>query len=158
MNRRIRLAERNAGKLAAGIARAALDKNAQNITVLDLTGLDTVTDFFIICTGEVNQQVRAIVNHVEKEMRKQLRERVIHREGYEALNWVLLDYVDVVVHVFRPSFREYYRLEDLWSDAGRIDIKSEKDLKAITSPARKKATRTRERKSKLSAAESRSSS
>ncbi|MBU0691054.1 ribosome silencing factor [bacterium] len=158
MNRRIRLAERNAGKLAAGIARAALDKNAQNITVLDLTGLDTVTDFFIICTGEVNQQVRAIVNHVEKEMRKQLRERVIHREGYEALNWVLLDYVDVVVHVFRPSFREYYRLEDLWSDAGRIDIKSEKDLKAITSPVRKKATRTRERKSKLSAAESRSSS
>ena len=108
----------------------------------------------MICTGEVNLQVRAIVNHVEKEMRKQLRERAIHREGYEALNWVLLDYVDVVVHVFRPSFREYYRLEDLWSDAERIDVQSEKDLKAILSPTKKKKTRSKVRKTKSTAAES----
>lgn len=123
-----------------------------------MTGLDTVTDYFIICTGEVNLQVRAIVNHIEKEMRKQLRERAIHREGYEALNWVLLDYVDVVVHVFRPSFREYYRLEDLWSDAERIDVENEKDLKAITAPKKKKATRAKVRKTKTTATESRRSS
>ena len=138
MNRSSRLAEKNAGKLAAGIAKAALEKNAQNVTVLDLTGLDTVTDYFVICTGEVNMQVRAIVNHVEKEMRKLLRERAVHREGYESLNWVLLDYVDVVVHVFRPSFREYYRLEELWGDAERIDIESDTDLKKIASSVKKK--------------------
>jgi ribosome-associated protein len=122
-----------------------------------LTGLDSVTDYFVICTGEVNMQVRAIVNHVEKEMRKLLRERAIHREGYESLNWVLLDYVDVVVHVFRPSFREYYRLEDLWSDAERIDVQSEKDLKAITAPKKKKTTATKVRKTRRTTADSKTS-
>lgn len=115
-------------------------------------------DYFIICTGEVNQQVRAIVNHIEKEIRKNLRDRALYREGYESLNWVLLDYVDVVVHVFKPSFREYYRLEDLWSDAERIDIRDEADLKKLTAaPRKKKPVRTRSRAVKSSAVSSRSS-
>jgi ribosome-associated protein len=112
-------------------------------------------DYFIICTGEVNSQVRAIVNYIEKEIRKDLRDRALYREGYESLNWVLLDYVDVVVHVFRPSFREYYRLEDLWSDAERVDIETEADLKLLTVP-KKKPTRARARKTKTTSATGRS--
>jgi ribosome-associated protein len=111
-------------------------------------------DYFIICTGEVNTHVRAIINHIEKEIRKELRDRALYREGYESLNWVLLDYVDVVVHVFRPSFRDYYRLEDLWSDAERVDIATEADLKLLTAP-KKKPTRARARKTKTASASSR---
>lgn len=102
--------------MAEYIAAAALEKKAGDITILDLRKLETLTDYFVICTGDVDQHVRAIVDHIEKEMRVH-GERVLHREGMESLNWVLLDYVNVVVHVFRPSFREFYRLEDLWGDA-----------------------------------------
>jgi hypothetical protein len=106
----------------------------------------------------VNPQVRAIVNHIEKEIRKNLRDRVLYREGYESLNWVLLDYVDVVVHVFRPSFREYYRLEDLWSDAERLDITTEADIKLLSKASpKKKAVRARSRKTKTTSVSDRSS-
>ncbi len=112
---------------------AALEKKAENVRILDLTKLDTVTDFFVVCTGEVNQQVRAIATHIEKSVRDKLGEKVYHKEGMDSLNWVLVDFVDVVVHVFRPSFRDYYRLEDLWSDADVIEVSDEDGF--VTVPA-----------------------
>ena len=115
-------------QLAESIATAALEKKAGNVVLLDLRKLETLTDFFVICTGDVDQHVRAIVDHIERQMR-QKGERVLHREGMESANWVLLDYVNVVVHVFRPSFREFYRLEDLWSDA---IAKPVHDVKGVT--------------------------
>jgi ribosome-associated protein len=115
-NGRKRLTQLTSIRLAEHIADAALEKKAGDVVILDLRKLETLTDFFVICTGEVDQHVRAIAEHIEQEMRK-YGEKVLHREGTGGLNWVLLDYVNVVVHVFRPSFREFYRLEDLWGDA-----------------------------------------
>lgn len=122
---------------------AALEKKAEQIRILDLTKLDTVTDYFVICTGEVNQQVRAIASHIEKSARSELGERPIHTEGYDSLNWVLIDFVDVVVHVFRPVSREYYRLEDLWSDADVIDLTDDGEfvVSSVKGKAPKKAVK-----------------
>lgn len=85
--------------------------------------LDTVTDFFVVCTADVDQHARAIVRNIEDRVRETTGDRVLHREGMEALNWILLDYVDVVVHVFKPSFREFYKIEDLWGDAEPLPAK-----------------------------------
>ena len=120
-------------ELAKHAALAALEKKAENVRILDLTKLDTVTDYFVVCTGEVNQQVRAIATHIEKSARDKLGEKAYHKEGMDSLNWVLVDFVDVVVHVFRPSFRDYYRLEDLWSDADVIEVSDEEGF--VTIPA-----------------------
>lgn len=125
--------------LARSVAAAALDKKASEILILDLRKLDAVTDFFVICTGDVDQQVRAIARGIEDRVRKTTGDRVLHREGMESLNWVLLDYVDVVVHVFKPSFREFYRLEDLWGDAAILAVHVEGDLTGTGSKRRKAA-------------------
>jgi len=119
--------------LAKHAALAALEKKAEDVRILDLTKLDTVTDYFVICTGEVNQQVRAIANHIERSARESLGEKATHKEGMSSSNWVLIDFVDVVVHVFRPSYRDYYRLEDLWSDAGVIEVRDGEELVMIAS-------------------------
>jgi ribosome silencing factor RsfS/YbeB/iojap len=94
--------------------------------------LEAVADYFVICTGDVDQQVRAIVDHIERQVRAKTGERVLHREGTDTMNWVLLDYIDVVVHVFKPSFREFYRLEDLWGDAEVTSVTDE--LTMVTKP------------------------
>jgi ribosome-associated protein len=109
--------------LAQCIAQAATDKKAAHVVILDLRKLDAMTDFFVICTGDVDQHVRAIADHIQDEVRTQTGDKLLHREGRESLNWVLLDYVDVVAHVMRPSYREYYRLEDLWGDAPEMRLK-----------------------------------
>jgi ribosome-associated protein len=107
------------------VASAALEKKASNVLILDLRKLETIADYFVICTGDVDQQVRAIVENIERQVRTDTGERVMHREGMDTMNWVLLDYVDVVVHVFKPSFREFYRLEDLWGDADTVAVDDE---------------------------------
>lgn len=115
-----------------------MDKKAQNVVILDLRKLEAITDFFVICTGEVDQQVRAIAEHIEEQIGQKTGDHVLHREGLEHLNWVLLDFVDVVIHVFKPSFREFYRLEDLWSDADAWWVECEKDLAASARPVRRR--------------------
>ena len=127
-------------QLAEYIAAAALEKKAGDVVILDLRKLETLTDFFVICTGDVDQHVRAIADHIEREMRAH-GERILHREGMEGLNWVLLDYVNVVVHVFRPSFREFYRLEDLWGDADARAVSSDQ-APAVTGKPGKRAVKT----------------
>ncbi len=102
--------------VAQKIVEHALTKKAQNVCLIDLRPLGTVTDFFVICHGESGVQVKAIANAIADGM-KQEGVSVWHKEGYRYLHWVLLDYVDVVVHVFQKEEREFYGLEKLWGDA-----------------------------------------
>jgi ribosome-associated protein len=102
-------------------AAAAASKKAIDMVGLDLSGLDGVADFFLICSGSSEPQVKAIAEAVEEKLRE-CGARPWHVEGREFRRWVLLDYVDVVVHVFHERTREYYLLERLWGDARRVDL------------------------------------
>lgn len=94
------------------------EKKAKDIVCMDLRRVhNSVTDFFIICHGDSNTQVDAIAGSVEEEIRKATGEKPWHREGFENAEWILLDYVDVVVHVFQKEQRDFYKLEALWADA-----------------------------------------
>jgi len=103
-------------KLARRAAELALSKKAQDVVILDLRGLSAVTDFFVICSGLSDTHVRAIADAVEEGLKRE-GSRKWHVEGYSHRRWVLLDYVDVVVHVFHHKTREFYLLERLWGDA-----------------------------------------
>ena len=105
-----------AEELARAISSFALSKKAQEIKILDLRGLTDITDFFVICSGSSDLQIKAITDAIVEGTEK-LEANVWHREGYEVLSWVLLDYINVVVHIFRPEARERYALEKLWGDA-----------------------------------------
>jgi ribosome-associated protein len=101
------------------------DVKGQNITILDLRGIEnTVCDYFIICDGTSNTQVNAIVNSVQKKVSKNTKEKPWHIEGSENAEWVLMDYVDVVVHVFQKHTRQYYDIENLWGDAKITEIET----------------------------------
>jgi ribosome-associated protein len=103
---------------AVAAARAAAAKQAEHITILDVHGLIVITDYFVICSGATERQVRTIVEEIEKALRD-LGRKPMRREGESERRWVLLDYVDLVVHVFTEQEREYYDLERLWGDAPR---------------------------------------
>jgi ribosome-associated protein len=110
-----------AGDLLRAAAEAAASKKAVDMVGLDLSGLDGVADYFLICSGSSEPQVKAIAEAVEDQLRE-LGARPWHVEGREFRRWVLLDFVDVVVHVFHEKTREYYLLERLWGDARRVDL------------------------------------
>ena len=103
---------------AVAAARAAAAKQAEHITILDVHGLIVITDYFVICSGATERQVRTIVEEIEKALRD-LGRKPVRREGESERRWVLLDYVDLVVHVFTEQERQYYDLERLWGDAPR---------------------------------------
>lgn len=105
------------------IVDGILDKKGHNILVLDLrpTG-NTMADWFVICHGNSNTQADAIADSVEDTVRKKLNSKPWHTEGFQNAEWILLDYVNVVVHVFQEHIREFYRLEDLWADAPTVKI------------------------------------
>ena len=97
----------------------------EDIQVLDLTEIDnTPCDYFVICSGNSNTQVSAIVGSVQKNVSKLLKEKPFHTEGSAVAEWVLIDYVNVVVHVFQKQIREYYNIEELWGDAKTTQITS----------------------------------
>jgi ribosome-associated protein len=104
--------------LARRAARAALAKKAEDVVILDLRELSSACDFFVLATGLSDPQVRAIHEQVEESL-SEVGLRPWHIEGRAGRKWVLLDYVDVVIHVFHRDTREYYRLENLWADAPR---------------------------------------
>lgn len=106
----------NPKSLAARSADLMLEKKAKGITIMDVRGLTSIADFFVLCTGETDIQIKAIVDHVNESLRVD-NTRPYHIEGYDKLSWVLMDYVDVVAHVFLPETRDYYGLERLWADA-----------------------------------------
>lgn len=108
-------------KPLAEAVRAAQDKKAEDIVILTLSSLCTFTDHFLICTGRSSRQVQSIADGIEEKLRKHLL-RPAHIEGYTQGDWVLLDYLDFVVHVFSPDAREFYDLERLWRGAKRMEI------------------------------------
>ena len=111
--------------LVSQIIAGIEDVKGNDITILDLRAIEnTVTSYFIICNGTSNTQVKAIVNSIQRGVSKSLKENAWHVEGGEQAEWVLLDYVDVVVHVFQKHVREYYDLEGLWGDAKTTVIES----------------------------------
>jgi ribosome-associated protein len=107
-------------EVAARAARAAAAKQATDIVVLDVHELIVITDFFVICSASSQRQVRTVIEAIEDSIRE-LGEKPIRREGEEGAGWWLLDYVDVVVHVFGDEERAYYDLERLWKDAPRLE-------------------------------------
>ncbi|MDQ3211472.1 MAG: ribosome silencing factor [Acidobacteriota bacterium] len=104
--------------------RAALDKKAADIVVLDLRATPAFTDFFILCSGQTTRQVKAIADGVEEALRVG-KVRPAHVEGYDRAEWVLMDYFTFIVHVFTPHTRAFYSLERLWGDAERIEVSEE---------------------------------
>ncbi len=107
--------------LAKKLAELALSKKAYDVVLLDLRPLTSTTDFFIVCSADSDTQVRAIADAVEKGS-EDIGVSVWHTEGFQASTWIILDYVDVVVHVFHRETRSYYNLERLWSDAKTTSI------------------------------------
>ena len=104
--------------LLASIIKGIEDVKGLDIDILDLRGIDnSVCDYFIICNGTSNTQVNAIVNSVQKTVSKEIKDKPWHVEGMENAEWVLMDYVNIVVHVFQKNIREYYNIESLWGDA-----------------------------------------
>lgn len=104
------------------IIKAIQDKKGENIVSLDLSQIpEAVADFFIICQANSNTQVRAIADFVEDQVQQHLGEEPYKHEGFTAQQWILVDYVNIVVHVFQPETRQFYSLEDMWSDAERME-------------------------------------
>lgn len=106
-------------QMAVEMARIAADDKCSDVVVLDLQGLSTVTDYFVIATGTSDRQLRSVVDHM-REWAKGKKIRPIGLDGYESSHWVLIDFGSVVVHVFSPSYRELYDLELLWGDAPKV--------------------------------------
>ena len=105
-------------KIIKTIINAIQEKKGENIISLDLRKIqEAVADFFIMCQAGSHTQIRAISEFVEDEVRKKCGEGPYHHEGIPALQWVLIDYVNVVVHVMMPESRKFYKLEEMWSDA-----------------------------------------
>jgi ribosome-associated protein len=109
--------------LCNSIVEGMKDNKAKNIVVLDLRKIENaVTDFFVICSGDSTTQVEGIASSVTRLVRKELQEKPWHQEGKGNNQWILLDYVNVVTHIFFHEQRDYYELEELWADAVRSDI------------------------------------
>jgi ribosome-associated protein len=108
---------RRAGELA-------LERKAQDVVILDLRGISSATDYFAMASGTSDIQVKAIADHILDELRES-GEKPTHVEGLEGGRWVLMDYVNFVVHVFHPQARDFYQLEALWGDAPRFEMSEE---------------------------------
>ena len=108
----------NNDDLLANIIKGIEDVKGENIDILDLREIDnTVCDYFVICNGNSNTQVNAIVGSIQKVVSKELKDKPWHVEGTDNGEWVLMDYVNIVVHVFQKQIREFYNIEGLWGDA-----------------------------------------
>ena len=117
-------------ELALRIARLAIEKKAEDVLVLDLTGLSAACDLFVVCSGTSEQQVAAIADHVQGKMKEEAHP-VWHVEGRSHRRWILLDFVDVVAHVFHQETRRYYLLERLWGDAKVTRIEDEAQTREV---------------------------
>ncbi|MBT3872383.1 MAG: ribosome silencing factor [Flavobacteriaceae bacterium] len=117
--------EKGTDQLITQIIKGIEEVKGQDIEILDLRDIEnTVCDYFIICNGNSNTQVNAIVNSVQKTVSKTIQEKPWHVEGSNNAEWVLLDYVHVVVHVFQKQIREFYNIEGLWGDAKSVIIET----------------------------------
>ena len=109
-------------KIFTTIIKVIQEKKGENVVSLDLRKIpEAVADFFIICEANSNNQVKAIADFVEEEVKKNTDETPYKHEGFTAQQWILVDYVNIVVHVFIPETRKFYNLEEMWSDAERME-------------------------------------
>lgn len=114
-----------ADQLISKIIEGIENVKGNDIEILDLREIEnTVCDYFIICSGTSNTQVNALVSSIEKTVSKSLKEKAWHIEGTDNAEWVLMDYVNVVVHVFQKHIRAYYDIENLWGDAQIVKIET----------------------------------
>jgi ribosome-associated protein len=123
---------------AEKIANLIFNKKGYDVTILDLQKLATFADYFVICSADSDTQVKAIADEIDENLKDE-GIKCWHKEGYMALSWVLLDYVDVVVHIFKKESREFYNIEKLWGDAPSY---------VVEDPAIKKVTKTTKPKPK----------
>lgn len=108
----------DSSSLVNAVIKGIQEKKGQNIICLDLRKIqNAVCEHFIICQGNATTQVSAIADSIKEEVKKETGERPFHSEGYENSQWILVDYITVVVHIFLPDVRGFYNLEDLWADA-----------------------------------------
>ncbi|MTI89626.1 MAG: ribosome silencing factor [Balneolaceae bacterium] len=105
------------------ITEALLSKKAQDITVLDVSELTTLTEYFVVCHGKSDVQIKALADAAMEEVKKQTGENVWKKEGLHARSWVILDYVNIVVHVMSKEKRDFYGIEHMWNDAKITQIK-----------------------------------
>lgn len=117
--------------LAVCAAHEAVDRRGQDVILLDLRGLTPATDYFVIASGESDVQVKAIAERIEERLREERGVRPWHVEGLRHTNWVLLDYIDFVVHVFHRETRAYYELERLWADAPLERFPADEGVQAL---------------------------
>ncbi len=103
------------------VLNLALEKKADGLIVLDVRGISAMTDYFVICHGDSEPQVKAIADNIRKGTTHKPR----HIEGYQNQNWILIDYFDVVIHIFKNEVRNYYSIERLWADAPLQEVKDE---------------------------------
>jgi ribosome-associated protein len=105
-------------KIFKSVIKAIQEKKGENIVALDLRKIpEAVADFFVICEATSTIQIKAIADYVEEKVKKDCDERPYRHEGYQGLHWVLIDYVNIVVHIMQPETRKFYKLEEMWSDA-----------------------------------------
>jgi len=107
--------------LARTCAKAADDKKAENIMVLDMSGISSFTDFFVICSANSEPQLKAISSEIRDQAREHLQRKVLAEDGFPSSQWVVVDFGDVIIHIFQSEKREVYSLETLWSDAKVVD-------------------------------------
>jgi ribosome-associated protein len=119
-------AKAQAGQFAVAAARLAEERHCTDIVVLDLTGLSPATDYFVIATGTSDRQMRSVTDEISQAARDRGMQR-FGRAGYEQGRWILLDFVDVVVHIFDEEYRHYYDLDSLWGDAKKLTIEEKKN-------------------------------
>jgi ribosome-associated protein len=112
-------------ELAQRAATILLDRKANDVVLLSLKGVSDMTDYFLIASGTSDTHVRSLGSSVLEEMKRDAAQTAHHVEGLQAGRWVLLDYVDFVVHVFHPTLRNFYQIERLWADADVIPIEAE---------------------------------
>lgn len=112
---------KNSSNIAYFIGSAAADKKAHDIKILNVSELSSIADYFVICSGNSVIQVKAVADDIEEKMRLKGYE-INHREGYQTARWILLDYGNIIVHVFHKEDREFYDIERFWRDAEAISI------------------------------------
>lgn len=104
------------------ITEGLLEKKARDIKILDVSSLTTLTDYFVVCHGNSETQIRALANSVIENVKQKLGENVWKKEGLDARRWIILDYVNVVVHIFSEEKRQYYGIERMWNDAEITEV------------------------------------
>lgn len=111
-----------AERLAQVAGDALLDKKGKDVVILDVGDLTTLAEFFVVCHGTSETQIKALADSVEDKVREVLGEKAWKREGFDSRRWIILDFVNVVVHVFSEEKREFYGIERMWNDAKRVEV------------------------------------